>query len=79
MLYDHVSTMWYYEGWLPEASVEDGRSHYAAYKVKHPDVLCIISLCVRRSRSRYLVPDPLLTPANHNRGIRRSVSPAAVR
>jgi hypothetical protein len=67
--------MWYYEGWLPEAFVEDARSRYAAYKVKRPDGLCIISL------SRYLVPDPSLAPANHNRGAhmsRRSVFPAAI-
>ncbi|KIJ13539.1 hypothetical protein PAXINDRAFT_13661 [Paxillus involutus ATCC 200175] len=43
-LYDHVSTMWYYEGWLPEASVEYARTHYAAYTVKRPDGLRIISL-----------------------------------
>ncbi|KAF8553427.1 hypothetical protein OG21DRAFT_1523118 [Imleria badia] len=43
-LYDHVSTMWYYEGWLPEASVEHARTHYAAYTLKRPDGLRIISL-----------------------------------
>ncbi|KAF8434337.1 sphingomyelin phosphodiesterase [Boletus edulis BED1] len=43
-LYDHVSTMWYYEGWLPAASVEYARTHYAAYTVKRPDGLRIISL-----------------------------------
>lgn len=43
-LYDHVSTMWYYEGWLPEASVEYARTHYAAYTVKRPDGLRVISL-----------------------------------
>lgn len=43
-LYDHVSTMWYYEGWLPEASVEYARTHYAAYSVKRPDGLRIISI-----------------------------------
>ncbi|KAG9308166.1 sphingomyelin phosphodiesterase [Chiua virens] len=43
-LYDHVSTMWYYENWLPEASVEYARTHYAAYAVKRPDGLRIISL-----------------------------------
>ncbi|KAF9222287.1 sphingomyelin phosphodiesterase [Gyrodon lividus] len=43
-LYDHVSTMWYYEGWVPEASVEYARTHYAAYSVKRPDGLRIISL-----------------------------------
>ncbi|KIJ63471.1 hypothetical protein HYDPIDRAFT_175880 [Hydnomerulius pinastri MD-312] len=43
-LYDHVSTMWYYEGWIPEASVEYARTHYAAYTVKRPDGLRIISL-----------------------------------
>ncbi|KAF8836600.1 sphingomyelin phosphodiesterase [Paxillus ammoniavirescens] len=43
-LYDHVSTMWYYEGWLPEASVEYARTHYVAYTVKRLDGLRIISL-----------------------------------
>ncbi|KAF8553428.1 sphingomyelin phosphodiesterase [Imleria badia] len=43
-LYDHVPTMWYYEGWLPESSVEYARTHYAAYTVKRPDGLRIISL-----------------------------------
>ncbi|KAH7883413.1 sphingomyelin phosphodiesterase [Phlebopus sp. FC_14] len=43
-LYDHVSTMWYSEGWLPESSVEYARTHYAAYSVKRPDGLRIISL-----------------------------------
>ncbi|KAG9308172.1 sphingomyelin phosphodiesterase [Chiua virens] len=43
-LYDHVSTMWYYEDWLPEASVEYARTHYGAYTVKRPDGLRIISL-----------------------------------
>ena len=36
--------MWYYEGWLPEDSVEYARTHYAAYTVKRPDGLRIISL-----------------------------------
>ncbi|KAF9235985.1 sphingomyelin phosphodiesterase [Melanogaster broomeanus] len=43
-LYDHVSSMWFYEGWVPEASVEYARTHYAAYSVKRPDGLRIISL-----------------------------------
>ncbi|KAF9234599.1 hypothetical protein BU15DRAFT_65526 [Melanogaster broomeanus] len=43
-LYDHVSSMWFYEGWVPEASVEYARPHYAAYSVKRPDRLRIISI-----------------------------------
>lgn len=36
--------MWSYEGWLPEESVEFARTHYAAYTVKRPDGLRIISI-----------------------------------
>lgn len=43
-LYEHVSSLWYYEGWLPEDSVEYAATHYAAYSVKRPDGLRIISL-----------------------------------
>ncbi|KAF9236005.1 sphingomyelin phosphodiesterase [Melanogaster broomeanus] len=43
-LYDHISSMWSYEGWLPSESVEFSRTHYAAYTVKRPDGLRVISL-----------------------------------
>ncbi|KAG9312426.1 Metallo-dependent phosphatase-like protein [Chiua virens] len=43
-LYDHVTSLWNYEGWLPEDSVEFSRAHYAAYIVKRSDGLRIISL-----------------------------------
>ncbi|KIK44535.1 hypothetical protein CY34DRAFT_11021 [Suillus luteus UH-Slu-Lm8-n1] len=43
-LYDHVTTLWEQEGWLPEASVESSRTHYAAYMVKRADGLRVISL-----------------------------------
>ncbi|KAF9237929.1 hypothetical protein BU15DRAFT_75527 [Melanogaster broomeanus] len=43
-LYDHVSSMWFYEGWVPEASVEYAHTHYAAYSIKCPDGLRIISI-----------------------------------
>ncbi|KAL4062711.1 Metallo-dependent phosphatase-like protein [Scleroderma yunnanense] len=43
-LYEHVSALWYHERWIPEASVEFARTHYAAYSVKRPDGLRIISL-----------------------------------
>ncbi|KAG2064684.1 hypothetical protein BDR04DRAFT_1034592, partial [Suillus decipiens] len=43
-LYDHVTALWEQEGWLPEASVEFSRAHYAAYMVKRADGLRIISL-----------------------------------
>ena len=55
-LYDHVSTMWYYEGWLPEASVEYARTHYAAYTLKRPDGLRIISLDADMCTSYSLSP-----------------------
>lgn len=43
-LYEHVSSLWYYEGWIPEASVKYAQTHYAAYSVVRPDGLRIISL-----------------------------------
>ncbi|KAG1762122.1 Metallo-dependent phosphatase-like protein [Suillus occidentalis] len=43
-LYDHVTALWEQEGWLPEASVESSRTHYAAYMVKCADGLRVISL-----------------------------------
>lgn len=43
-LYEHVSSLWYHDGWLPMNSVEYARTHYAAYSVKRPDGLRIISL-----------------------------------
>ncbi|KAG1879787.1 sphingomyelin phosphodiesterase [Suillus subluteus] len=43
-LYEHISSMWQYEGWLPEASVAYASTHYAAYTVTRPDGLKIISL-----------------------------------
>lgn len=43
-LYEHVSSMWEYEGWLPEATVAYASTHYAAYAVTRPDGLKIISI-----------------------------------
>ncbi|KIK96557.1 hypothetical protein PAXRUDRAFT_825836 [Paxillus rubicundulus Ve08.2h10] len=43
-LYDHVTALWEHQGWLPAASVETSRAHYAAYMVKRADGLRIISL-----------------------------------
>ncbi|KAI6009217.1 sphingomyelin phosphodiesterase [Pisolithus marmoratus] len=43
-LYEHVSSLWYHDGWLPTDSVEYAETHYAAYSVKRPDGLRIISL-----------------------------------
>ncbi|KAI9570367.1 Metallo-dependent phosphatase [Boletus coccyginus] len=54
-LYDHVTALWNYEGWLPEDSVEYSRAHYAAYMVKRTDGLRIISLNTNLwYRSNYL-------------------------
>ncbi|KAI6101131.1 hypothetical protein F5141DRAFT_1204670 [Pisolithus sp. B1] len=52
-LYEHVSSLWYYEGWLPEDSVEYAAAHYAAYSVKRPDRLCFISLDTDMCKSNY--------------------------
>jgi hypothetical protein len=43
-LYEHISSMWEYEGWVPEAAVAYASTHYAAYAVTRPDGLKIISL-----------------------------------
>lgn len=43
-LYDHVTALWEHQGWLPAASVEESRAHYAAYMVKRADGLRIISI-----------------------------------
>lgn len=65
-LYEHISSMWNYEGWLPEESVEFARAHYAAYTVKRPDGLRIISIdtdmcksTLLRSSTRALLRPPL--------------------
>ncbi|KAF5374831.1 hypothetical protein D9758_000568 [Tetrapyrgos nigripes] len=42
--YDHVSSLWRHEDWLPDAAVEMAKAHYAAYSVKRKDGLRIISL-----------------------------------
>ncbi|EIN13842.1 Metallo-dependent phosphatase [Punctularia strigosozonata HHB-11173 SS5] len=42
--YDHVSSLWSHENWLPEAAVQLARAHYAAYMVKRSDGLRIITL-----------------------------------
>ena len=43
-LYEHVSSMWEYEGWLPQNVTEYASTHYAAYAVKRTDGLKIITL-----------------------------------
>lgn len=54
-LYDHVTALWEYQGWLPAASVDYSRAHYAAYMVKRTDGLRIISLNTNLwYRSNYL-------------------------
>jgi len=42
--YDHLSSLWQHEEWLPEAAVELARAHYSAYMVKRVDGLRIIAL-----------------------------------
>jgi len=43
-LYEHIASMWQYEGWLPEQAIEYAATHYAAYAVKRTDGLKIISI-----------------------------------
>lgn len=42
--YDHVSSLWKQEGWLPQSAVDLARAHYAAYMVRRTDGLRIITL-----------------------------------
>ncbi|KAI0273987.1 Metallo-dependent phosphatase [Russula aff. rugulosa BPL654] len=42
--YDHVSSLWSVEQWLPQTSVSQARAHYAAYGVQRTDGLRVISL-----------------------------------
>ena len=42
--YDHVSSLWEHEKWLPQAAVDLARANYAAYMVRRTDGLRIITL-----------------------------------
>jgi sphingomyelin phosphodiesterase len=42
--YDHLASLWEYEGWLPEAAAQLARKHYSAYMVRRLDGLRIITL-----------------------------------
>lgn len=42
--YDHVSSLWEYEGWINETVANYARTHYAAYMVRRTDGLRIITL-----------------------------------
>ncbi|KDQ62021.1 hypothetical protein JAAARDRAFT_150983 [Jaapia argillacea MUCL 33604] len=42
--YDHVSSLWQYEGWINDSTVELARTDYAAYMVNRMDGLRIITL-----------------------------------
>jgi len=42
--YDHVSSLWEYEGWIDETTGNYARTHYAAYMVRRLDGLRIITL-----------------------------------
>ncbi|TFK56761.1 sphingomyelin phosphodiesterase [Heliocybe sulcata] len=42
--YDHVSSLWEYEGWIDQATGNYARTHYAAYMVRRVDGLRIITL-----------------------------------
>ncbi|KAI0273983.1 Metallo-dependent phosphatase-like protein [Russula aff. rugulosa BPL654] len=48
--YDHVSSLWSVEQWLPQTSVSQARAHYAAYSVQRIDGLRVISLNTDMSR-----------------------------
>ncbi|KAK6221897.1 hypothetical protein LQW54_001117 [Pestalotiopsis sp. IQ-011] len=42
--YDHVSSLWAYYGWINETTAAEARTHYAAYSVRHPLGLRVITL-----------------------------------
>lgn len=42
--YDHVSSLWEFEGWINQTTVDLAKAHYAAYMVKRVDGLRIITL-----------------------------------
>ena len=51
--YEHVSSLWQYEGWLDEAEVQTALANYGGYSVRRTDGLRIITLntdfCARSS------------------------------
>ena len=42
--YEHVSKLWQHYGWIDNAAASDAALHYAAYSVRHPLGLRIITL-----------------------------------
>jgi hypothetical protein len=42
--YDHVSSLWQQEQWIPDSAVAQARAHYAAYSVQRTDGLRVITL-----------------------------------
>jgi hypothetical protein len=42
--YNHVSSLWEYEGWIKEKTAQQAMTHYAAYSVRRHDGLRIITL-----------------------------------
>ncbi|TBU62077.1 Metallo-dependent phosphatase [Dichomitus squalens] len=42
--YDHVSSLWEYEGWIPKSAGDLSRAHYAGYMVRRTDGLRVITL-----------------------------------
>ncbi|KAH9950917.1 Metallo-dependent phosphatase-like protein [Amylocystis lapponica] len=42
--YEHVTSMWEYEGWINQSTVASALTHYAAYSVRRVDGLRIITL-----------------------------------
>jgi sphingomyelin phosphodiesterase len=43
-LYEHISSMWEYEGWVSEVAVAYASAHYTPYAMTRLDGLKIISL-----------------------------------
>ncbi|KAF9055914.1 sphingomyelin phosphodiesterase [Panaeolus papilionaceus] len=42
--YDHLSSLWKHEDWLPDSAVQLARTHYGGYMVRRADGLRVISL-----------------------------------
>src|SRR5882762_5591106 len=42
--YDHVSSLWQHEGWIPESAVDLARVHYGGYMVNRGDGLRVLAL-----------------------------------
>jgi len=59
--YDHLASLWEYEGWLNSSTASFARSHYAAYMVRRVEGLRIISLNTDLCKSMISISSSTLT------------------